>query len=96
MHKNTNGAYEMKSFDNGFILMKYADKIVIRNYGKVFVETDDYYVIVIQHRDKKDLKHEINIKYEDNTSDFLTRNRQRVKIKDMGIVFTKKPSKKHF
>lgn len=91
MHKNTNGAYEMKSFDNGFILMKYADKIVIRNYGKVFVETDDYYVIVIQHRDKKDLKHEINIKYEDNTSDFVTRNRQKVKIKDMEIVFTKKP-----
>ena len=55
MHRTT--------FDNGFILKKNTNSIVIRNYGRPFIDEKYYYIIVLEHFDVRDIKKEIIIKY---------------------------------
>lgn len=50
-------------FDNGFILKKNTNSIVIRNYGRPFIDEKYYYIIVLEHFDVRDIKKEIIIKY---------------------------------
>ena len=51
------------TFDNGFILKKNTNSIVIRNYGRPFIDEKYYYIIVLEHFDVRDIKKEIIIKY---------------------------------
>ena len=50
-------------FDNGFILEKNIDNIVIRNYGRPFFEDKYYYTIVLQHFDVREIEKELKIIY---------------------------------
>ncbi len=50
-------------FDNGFILKKNTDNIVIRNYGRPFIDEKYYYIIVLQHFDVREIEKELKIIY---------------------------------
>lgn len=51
------------TFDNGFILNKNKESLIIRNYGRPFIDEKYYYIIVLEHFDVRDIKKEIKIKY---------------------------------
>ena len=51
------------TFDNGFILNKNEDSLIIRNYGRPFIDEKYYYIIVLEHFDVRDIKKEIKIEY---------------------------------
>ena len=51
------------TFDNGFILNKNENSLIIRNYGRPFIDEKYYYIIVLEHFDVRDIKKEITIKY---------------------------------
>lgn len=51
------------TFDNGFILNKNENSLIIRNYGRPFIDEKYYYKIVLEHFDVRDIKKEITIKY---------------------------------
>lgn len=51
------------TFDNGFILNKNKECLIIRNYGRPFIDEKYYYIIVLEHFDVRDIKKEIIIKY---------------------------------
>ena len=51
------------TFDNGFILNKNENSLIIRNYGRPFIDEKYYYKIVLEHFDVRDIKKEIKIEY---------------------------------
>ena len=51
------------TFDNGFILNTNENSLIIRNYGRQFIDEKYYYIIVLEHFDVRDIKKEITIKY---------------------------------
>ena len=61
--KKENNTVHRTTFDNGFILKKNTNSIVIRNYGRPFIDEKYYYIIVLEHFDVRDIKKEIIIKY---------------------------------
>lgn len=56
-------------FDDGFILKKETNRLIIKSYGRPFIDKNDYYIIKLQHYDTRDIETEIEIGYEisDNT-----------------------------
>lgn len=64
------------NFDNGFILNHNDTNILIKCYGRTFMDSNDYYIIKIQHYDTRDIEAEIKIKYDNETN-----VGQRIKIK---------------
>ena len=50
-------------FNNGFILKKNNDNIVIKSYGRPFLDGNDYFVIRIQHYDTRDVETSITVRY---------------------------------
>ena len=70
-------------FDNGFVYTKKSNAIVIKSYGRPFLEENDYYIITICHNDKRDVKAEIKIMYSaipSTTTRSVRRTRKGVKI----------------
>ncbi len=72
-------------FDNGFILNKFDNKFVIRNYGRPFLNDKDYYLIRFCHEDYRDIKMELKLTYSQilsakNTSKTSAKKRGRKKI----------------
>ena len=69
-------------FDNGFILKKNTNSIVIRNYGRPFIDEKYYYIIVLEHFDVRDIKKEIIIKYTSLENSTITKKlRKNVELK---------------
>ena len=56
--------YIYSQFDNGFIYTKNTDSLVIRNYGRPFMDENDYYVITLCHDDYRYKKATIKITYQ--------------------------------
>lgn len=50
-------------FDKGFILNKFNDKFVIRNYGRPFLNDSDYYLIRFCHEDYREVTIELKLTY---------------------------------
>ena len=70
------------TFDNGFILKKNTNSIVIRNYGRPFIDEKYYYIIVLEHFDVRDIKKEIIIKYTSLENSTITKKlRKNVELK---------------
>lgn len=65
------------TFDNGFILKKNEKSLIIRNYGRPFIDEKYYYIIVLEHFDVRDIKKEIKIKYK-----IPKTTRKKVKVKN--------------
>ena len=71
------------TFDNGFILKKNEKGIIIRNYGRPFINEKYYYIIVLEHFDVRDIKKEIKIKYTSLENSTTTKKlRKNVQLKD--------------
>lgn len=51
------------SFDNGFIYNKFEDRLEIINYGRPFLNENDYYIIKLVHEDYRDLVVELKLTY---------------------------------
>ena len=70
------------TFDNGFILKKNTNSIVIRNYGRPFINEKYYYIIVLEHFDVRDIKKEIIIKYTSLENSTITKKlRKNIELK---------------
>ncbi len=70
------------TFDNGFILKKNTNSIVIRNYGRPFIDEKYYYIIVLEHFDVRDIKKEIIIKYTSLENSTITKKlRKNIELK---------------
>lgn len=71
------------TFDNGFILNKNENSLIIRNYGRPFIDEKYYYIIVLEHFDVRDIKKEITIKYTSLENSTTTINsRKSVQLKN--------------
>ena len=71
------------TFDNGFILNKNKESLIIRNYGRPFIDEKYYYKIVLEHFDVRDIKKEIIIKYTSlENSTTAKKLRKNVQLKD--------------
>lgn len=69
---------EKMTFDDGFVLTKEDDDIIIRNYGRPFIEKDDYYIITLCHCDDKKISKNIKVKYENiSDTDFVSKTRMK-------------------
>ena len=55
--------YIYSSFDGGFTYVKKPDSLTIRNYGRPFLEENDYYIITLCHEDYREKKAKITLKY---------------------------------
>ena len=55
--------YIYSSFDNGFTYVKKPNRLIIRNYGRPFLEENDYYVITLCHEDYRQKKATIKLTY---------------------------------
>ena len=70
------------AFDNGFILKKNEESLIIRNYGRPFIDEKYYYIIVLEHFDVRDIKKEIIIKYTSLENSTITKRlRKSVQLK---------------
>ena len=77
-----NNTVHKTTFDNGFILKKNTNSIVIRNYGRPFIDEKYYYIIVLEHFDVRDIKKEIIIKYTSLENSTITKKlRKNVELK---------------
>lgn len=56
-----------KKFDNGFVYVMDDEAFKIINYGKPFLEDDDYYELTLCHTETKDISLRIIIKYKQIT-----------------------------
>lgn len=74
------------TFDNGFILKKNEKSLIIRNYGRPFIDEKYYYIIVLEHFDVRDIKKEIKIKYEIPKTTRKTRKKVEVKNTEPKII----------
>lgn len=71
------------TFDNGFILNKNENSLIIRNYGRPFIDEKYYYIIVLEHFDVRDIRKEIIIKYKSLENSTTTKKlRKSVQLKD--------------
>ena len=77
-----NNTVHRTTFDNGFILKKNTNSIVIRNYGRPFIDEKYYYIIVLEHFDVRDIKKEIIIKYTSLENSTITKKlRKNIELK---------------
>lgn len=60
---DNNNQINYYSFDNGFIYNKFEDKLEIINYGRPFLNENDYYIIKLVHEDYRDLVVELKLTY---------------------------------
>jgi hypothetical protein len=77
------------TFDNGFILNKNENSLIIRNYGRPFIDEKYYYIIVLEHFDVRDIKKEITIKYtslENSTTTINSRKSVQLKSSKPKII----------
>lgn len=65
-----------QNFDNGFVYNKFPNSLVLRNYGRPFLEENDYYLIRLHHKDYDKLKIEIKVTYSKVSRRLLTLNRK--------------------
>lgn len=75
-------------FDKGFILNKFNDKFVIRNYGRPFLNDSDYYLIRFCHEDYREVTIELKLTYSQVLS---TRRMTTTSIKKRGRKKVIKP-----
>ena len=60
---NEDNSVRRLPFDNGFILQQNINNIVIRSYGRPFIDEKYYYIIVLQHFDVREIEQELKIVY---------------------------------
>lgn len=56
---------QQTTFDDGFILMKNENGLLFKNYGRPFLDKDDYYTIEIQHNDDRETNVNLIVKYDE-------------------------------
>lgn len=96
-HEDPDNENQIKysSFDKGFVYSKSIDKLVLTNYGRPFLDENDYYIIRLSHEDYRDLKIEIKITYEHQSrlsgrrsaSLLRTRNRKNVPSRQVSEIY---------
>ena len=52
-----------RKFDNGFVYNKCSDKLVVRNYGRPFLNESDYYLLRLSHEDNSEITIELALYY---------------------------------
>ena len=77
-----------EDFDNGFKYNVFSDKLVIMNYGRPFLENDDYYLIRFCHENYKDLKIELKLTYSTETSSSTQPNNETPSDFDISDIYS--------
>lgn len=64
-HKDEEDTEEIsyRKFDGGFIYNKFDDKLIITNYGRPFLNQNDFYLIKMRHEDYRELSIELILRY---------------------------------
>lgn len=83
MTDDNNAVEEKRLFDNGFLYTVTKNGLKLKNYGRPFMEKNDYYKIIICHKDDKNTTVAIIINYSEETKVNVKKNinkRKKTKI----------------
>ena len=87
-HEDTENENQItyRSFDNGFVYTKFEDRLELINYGRPFLNENDYYLVKLRHADYRKVVIELKLTYQqgqrnaNRSVSSVRRSRQNVQV----------------